>query len=129
MTEKLSEYTLYEIDGEIYSLEEIRGFIESQKTVERKTRFTKAIQLANQQLTKERNDLIDRNIKLSKELQDIKNLTMFEFGNKYCSTESLEADGHAFARALLGKPMTPEDIDVAITEAENGYKPYTAEDF
>ena len=127
MTEKLSEYTLYEIDGEIYSLEEIRGFIESQKTVERKTRFTKAIQLANQQLTKERNDLIDRNIALSKELQDIKQMSMFEFGNTYCSDESLANDGKIFARSLLGHRMTDEDI--AIQAAENGYKPYTAEDF
>jgi hypothetical protein len=25
---------------------------------------------------------------------------MFEFGNLYCSSESLEADGHALARSL-----------------------------
>ena len=72
-------------------------------------------------------DLELQNDFLQKELHDIKSMSMFEFGNIYCSSESLEADGHAFARNLLGKPMTDEDI--AIEKAENGYKPYTAEDF
>ena len=52
---------------------------------------------------------------------------MFEFGNRYCSQESLEADGHAFARSLGVGTMTPEEI--AIEKAENAYVPYTAEDF
>ena len=52
--------------------------------------------------TIERNKLCDRVNKLSKELQDIKQMSMFEFGNTYCSSESLEADGHALARSLLG---------------------------
>jgi hypothetical protein len=43
-------------------------------------------------------------MELSRELQTIKQMSMFEFGNKYCSSESLEADGHAFARSLgVGK--------------------------
>lgn len=50
--------------------------------------------------TIERNELCNRVNKLSKELQDIKEMSMFEFGNRYCSQESLEADGHAFARSL-----------------------------
>ena len=63
----------------------------------------------------------------SRELKDIKSMSMFEFGNTYCSTESLEADGHAFARSLLGKPMTDEEL--AIEAAENCYKPYVGDDF
>lgn len=40
---------------------------------------------------------------LEEELEEIKSMSMFEFGNKYCSNESLEADGHAFAKSLLGR--------------------------
>ena len=38
-----------------------------------------------------------------------------------------EEAGRAFARELLGKPMTPEDI--AIEQAENCYVPYSGDDF
>ena len=58
-------------------------------------RANKGIRLNNAKLTQERNALID-------ELHSIKRMSMFEFGNTYCSNESLEADGKAFARALLG---------------------------
>ena len=40
---------------------------------------------------------------LEEELEDIKSLSMFEFGNKYCSSESLEEAGHALAESLLGR--------------------------
>lgn len=46
---------------------------------------------------------------LETELDDIKSMSMFEFGNLFCSDESLEKDGRAFARSLLGKPMTTEE--------------------
>ena len=52
--------------------------------------------------TIERNQYCERINQLSRELQDIKGLSMFEFGNLYCSSESLEADGHKLARELLG---------------------------
>ena len=93
MTEKLNDFELYEIDGETYSLNEIRGFIESSKKVERQTRFINALKLNLSKTTQERNQLCDK-------LHEIQNLSMFEFGNRYCSQESLEADGHAFARSL-----------------------------
>ena len=38
-----------------------------------------------------------------------------------------EEAGRAFARELLGKPMTPEEL--AIEAAENAYEPYTGDDF
>ena len=38
-----------------------------------------------------------------------------------------EEAGRAFARELLGKPMTHEDL--AIEAAENAYEPYTGDDF
>lgn len=58
-------------------------------------RMVKGLKLHNQQITEERN-------KLCEELNHIKSMSMFEFGNTYASSESLEADGHRFARALLG---------------------------
>jgi len=60
------------------------------------------------------------------ELFDIKHMGVWEFANKYCTPEQQAEAGKAFARELLGKPMTPEEI--AIDEAENGYKPYNGDD-
>ena len=54
-----------------------------------------ALMLNNQALTEERN-------RLQAELDRIKSMSMFEFGNTYASGESLEADGKRFAKALLG---------------------------
>ena len=85
-----------------------------------KSRMLRGVKLNNGKLTLERNELI-------KELDSIKRMSMFEFGNTYCSNESLEADGHAFARSLLGHRMTDEEI--AIDEAENAYVPYSGDDF
>ena len=65
-------------------------------------RMVNGLKLHNHEITEECNRLCEHNMELSKELQDIKQMSMFEFGNTYCSSESLEADGHAFARALLG---------------------------
>lgn len=56
--------------------------------------------------------------KLECEIQDMK------FTHKMLNSEEA---GRAFARELLGKPMTEEDLKIA--DAENNYIPYTAEDF
>ena len=92
-------FKLYEIDGEVYSLEELKGFIESSKELaqkcERQSRFIRALKLNNAKTTEERNNLID-------ELTTIKRMSMFEFSNTYGTAEQQEADGRAFARALLG---------------------------
>lgn len=58
-------------------------------------RQVNALKLNNRALTKERNEL-------QTELDRVKSMSMFEFGNTYASDESLEADGRAFAKALLG---------------------------
>ena len=119
------------IKGEYYSHNELVAIIESNKELARKTdrqtRFIEALKLHNSELTHERNKLCDKCMNQSRELKDIKSMSMFEFGNTYCSTESLEVDGHAFARSLLGKPMTDEEL--AIEAAENCYKPYVGDDF
>ena len=52
-----------------------------------------ALKLNLSKTTQERNEAIDK-------LHKIQQMSMFEFGNRYCSQESLEADGHAFARSL-----------------------------
>ena len=92
------------INGEYYSHAELEGLIESNRELavkcERQTSFIKALKLSNSKLTLERNDLCDKVTALSRELQDIKQLSMFEFGNIYCSSESLEDAGHALARSL-----------------------------
>ena len=101
---KLNNFELYNIDGELYSLEEIKAFITSCDELSRKatrqTRFIEALKLSNSKLTLERNELCDKVAAQSRELSDIKSMSMFEFGNTYCSSESLEADGKAFARSL-----------------------------
>ena len=58
--------------------------------------MNKGIKLNNSKLTLERNELL-------KELTEIKNMSMFEFGNKYCNSESLEEAGHMLAKDLLGR--------------------------
>ena len=78
-------------------------------------------------LVKENKKLIFENNKLKEELMDIKSLGMFEFADKYCNDKQLADAGHAFARSLLGQPMTNEDL--AIEAAENCYVPYNGDDF
>ena len=56
--------------------------------------------------------------KLESEIADMR------ITRKYLTSEEA---GRAFARELLGKPMTPEDI--AIEQAENCYVPYNGDDF
>ena len=58
------------------------------------------------------------NRELTDEINDLR------FSHKYLTAEEA---GKAFARDLLGKPMT--DDELAIEAAENGYKPYVGDDF
>jgi hypothetical protein len=55
---------------------------------------------------------------LETEIADMK------FTRKYLTSEEA---GRAFARELLGKPMTEEEL--AIEAAENAYIPYVGDDF
>lgn len=101
---KIDENSLVLIDGVQYSLNELKAFIETSQElsekVNRQSRFIESLKLHNKDLTVERNKLCEKCMEQSKELQNIKKMSMFEFGNTYCTSESLEADGHAFARAL-----------------------------
>ena len=102
-----------------------------QKKLEFKDRMINGLKLNLHKTTDERNRLCDKCNAQSKELQDIKQLSMFEFGNLYCSNESLEADGHAFARSLLGKHATAADIaeETAIANGEKHYAIFNGDDY
>ena len=58
----------------------------------------------------------------NRELRD--EIADLRFTHNYLTSEEA---GRAFARELLGKPMTPEEL--AIEAAENAYEPYTGDDF
>jgi hypothetical protein len=72
----LNDNELYEINGETYSLHELKGFIESAQELgrktERQTRFIKALKLNNAKLTQERNDLCKKLDVKSQELAEEK---------------------------------------------------------
>lgn len=94
MTEKLNNFTLYEIDGEEYSLEEIKGFIEASKNIAFLKRQNNALKMRCSKYSLEIKEL-------NSEIQDLK------FTKKYLTSEEA---GKAFAREQLGKPMTESDI-------------------
>ena len=136
----LNDNELYEINGETYSLHELKGFIESAQELgrktERQTRFIKALKLHNAKLTEERNELIDENFKrieesnrLFGELQDIKSLSMFEFADKYCNDDELEKAGRQLAHELITARNNMTNEDLAIEAAENCHVPYSGDDF
>ena len=115
MTEKLTNDKLYEIDGDLYSLEELKAFIQSCQELSiknaRQTRFINALKLRCSELS-------ERNMELESEVADMK------FTRNYLTSEEA---GRAFARELLGKPMTREEL--AIEASENAYEPYSGDDF
>ena len=85
---------------------EIKNLIIENESLKARNEFLEqmvnGLKLNLHQCTVECDKLCEHIMELSKELQDIKQMSMFEFGNTYCSNESLEADGHAFAKSLLG---------------------------
>ena len=86
MTRKLNNFELYEIDGETYSLEEIKGFIEASE----KTAFLKR---QNTALKMRCSKYCLENRKLQEEIADMK------FTRKYLTSEEA---GKRFAQELLG---------------------------
>ena len=56
-------------------------------------RHFNVLRMKNRKLTEELNAV-------RAELEEIKGMDMFEFGNTYCSDDDLEDAGHAFARSL-----------------------------
>ena len=83
MTEKLTNDKLYEIDGETYSLHEIKGFIES----------IEELCKSNFILKQRCRDLTRENESLKLEIKDMK------FTRNYLPSEEA---GRKFAESLLG---------------------------
>ena len=105
------------VNTEVRSIEDL--ILENEALMARNEFLEKAISVLkrdNERITIDRTKLVD-------EIHRITSMGMFEFGNKYCSDESLEADGKAFARSLLGKPMTDGDL-AEERFIENGVKAY-----
>ena len=115
------------IDGEYYSHQELVAFIESNRELaqrgERQTRFIKALKLNLSKTTLERNEFCDKANRLTKELQDIKSMSMWEFADKYCSDSQMEEDAKLFAKELLHSRVTGEykDNEKAAVIAEEGF--------
>ena len=84
-----------------------------------------ALKEENEFLQKQNNALKLRCSKYALEIHDLQTeIQDMKFTHKMLNSEEA---GRAFARELLGKPMTEEDLKIA--DAENNYIPYTAEDF
>ena len=97
---KIETQGFYDLCDRIKKLENENEFLKEhnealQSDLNRTKKILEGVKLNNGKITLERNNLIE-------ELQTIKNMSMFEFGNRYCSDESLASDGKAFAKALLG---------------------------
>ena len=95
------------------------------KTIEELTNENQDLKLDNDFLQRQNNalkmrcsDYCLRNKKLEEEIADMK------FTRNYLTGEEA---GKAFARELLGKPMTREEL--AIEAAEDSYVPYNGDDF
>ena len=91
-------------DNEINNLA-FEGIVKSYKKMKKIENSDEIIE--NEEL-KEDNDFLNRrvdsyrfrNAQLRRELHDIKEMSMFEFGNKYCNDSELEEAGHQLARSL-----------------------------
>ena len=102
MTRKNRDIKLDEVLEELYSLRDENSFLKRQNTALK-------IRCSNYCL----------------KVKDLENeIADLRFTHNYLTSEEA---GKAFARELLGKPMTHEEI--AIEAAENSHVPYTAEDF
>ena len=100
---KLNNFDLYEIDGELYSLNELKGFIESSKELERQTRFNRALKFRC-------HELATRNLELESEVADMK------FTRKYLTSEDA---GKAFAQELLHPDTNFIKAEEAAEQLEN----------
>jgi len=84
-----------------------------------------SLRLDNDFLQRQNNALKLRCSKYSLQIQDLESeIADMKFTRNYLTSEEA---GKAFARELLGKPMTREEL--AIEAAENSHTPYTGDDF
>lgn len=84
-----------------------------------------SLKIDNEFLQKQNNALKMRCSKYCLQVKDLEEeIYDMKFTRKYLTAEDA---GKAFARELLGKPMTEQDL--AIEAAENAYVPYNGDDF
>jgi hypothetical protein len=102
MTRENRDIKLDEVLEELYSLRDENSFLKRQNTALKMRCSNYCLKVKD----------------LENEIADLR------FTHNYLTSEEA---GKAFARELLGKPMTHEEV--IISEAENGHVPYTAEDF
>ena len=126
---KLTNFELYEIDGIVYSLEEIRAFIQHSERMSRENFNLKeenhSLKIDNDFLQKQNAACKLRCSKYAIEIRELESeIADMKFTHKMLNSEEA---GRAFARELLGKPMTP--VEIAIDAAENCYVPYSGDDF
>ena len=99
-----------------------RKLLEELQTLKNENRSLKA---DNDFLQRQNNALKMRCSKYSLEIKDLTSeIQDLRFTHNYLTSEEA---GRQFARELLGKPMTPEEV--VIENAENSYKPYSGDDF
>ncbi len=104
---------------------DLRSFQDMCKTIEELTQANQDLKLDNDFLQKQNNALKLRCSKYCLQVQKLESeIADLKFTHNYLTSEEA---GKAFARELLGKPMTREEL--AIEAAENGYAPYNGDDF
>ena len=126
---KLTNSELYEIDGTLYSLEEIRAFIKHSEKMSRQNfnlkEENRSLKIDNDFLQKQNAACKQRCREFSQQIMTLESeIADLRFTHRFLTAEEA---GKAFARELLGKPMTQEDL--AIEAAENSYSPYSGDDF
>ncbi len=108
-------------------LPELMGLREANEELQARNEFlercVQAMRMNNAKVTLERNRICDKAMKLSKELQDIKQMSMWGFADKYCSDSQMEADARLFAKELLSSRVTGEykDNETAAVIAEEEF--------
>ena len=121
--------TLFKTDEDlILEISNLREELDQVKNENiRQKRMINALKIRQSEKAIESKKMSDEILRLSRELQTIKNMGVWEFANTYCSDEENAEAGSALARSLLGHRMTHEEM--AIDKAENAYVPYTGDDF
>ena len=104
---------------------DLKSFQDMCKTIEELTKENQDLKLDNDFLQKQNNALKMRCSSYCLQVRDLESeIADMKFTRNYLTGEEA---GKAFARELLGKPMTREDL--AIEAAEDCYVPYNGDDF
>ena len=104
---------------------DLNSFQDMCKTIEELTKENQDLKLDNDFLQRQNNALKMRCSNYCLQVRDLEaEIKDMKFTRNYLTGEEA---GKAFARELLGKPMTREEL--AIEAAEDSYVPYNGDDF